>query len=113
MTWAVALATPASGSPIGDPVRGRSLYAACMGCHAIDDNDVGPRHRGVVGRRAGIVPGYAYSSALKASGLTWTPANLERWLAGPQKLVPGARMFFSLAKAKDRADIIAYLATQR
>ena len=70
---------------------------------------MGPRHRGVVGRRAGTVDGYAYSPALKNSGLLWDRATLDQWLAGPQKLVPGAKMFFSLAKPEDRADVIAYL----
>jgi len=88
------------------------LYQACTGCHSLDDNDVGPKHRGVVGRKAGTVPGYAYSAALKGSGLTWTPANLDRWLTNPQKLVPGAKMYFSIANPKQRADIIAYLAQQ-
>lgn len=102
-----------SAAVSGDPAHGGMLYQACMGCHAIDENDVGPRHRGVVGRRAGAVPGYAYSQALRASGLTWTPANLDKWLTNPQALVPGARMYFSIPKVKDRADIIAFLATQK
>ena len=70
-------------------------------------------HRGVVGRRAGTVKGYAYSPALKASGLTWTQDQLDRWLTNPQTLVPGARMFFSVSDAQKRADIIAYLAQQK
>ncbi len=116
---AVPLATRAMGGamppslPPGDPVHGEKLYAVCMGCHSIDDNDVGPRHRGVVGRPAGSVPGYAYSAALKASHIVWTPVNLDRWLQGPQKLVPGAKMFVTVAKPADRADLIAYLATQK
>ena len=84
-----------------------------MGCHSLDDNDVGPKHRAVVGRRAGTVPDYAYSSALKASGLTWSPANLDRWLTNPQALVPGAKMYFSIPNPQSRADLIAYLAQQK
>ncbi|GEN98178.1 hypothetical protein NSE01_00110 [Novosphingobium sediminis] len=84
-----------------------------MGCHSLGENDVGPRHRGVVGRMAGAVPDYAYSAALRQSGLLWTPANLDKWLTNPQKLVPGAKMYFSVAKPQDRADIIAYLAQQK
>ena len=111
---AIAAALVAGGSLApGDPARGQSLYNACMGCHSLDENDVGPKHRGVVGRHSGLVAGYAYSAALKASGLTWTAANLDRWLTNPQALVPGAKMYFSVTKAKDRADIIAYLAKQR
>ncbi|MES2019693.1 MAG: c-type cytochrome [Pseudomonadota bacterium] len=97
----------------GDPVAGRTLYQACTGCHSLDENDVGPRHRGVVGRKAGTVPGYAYSAVLRTSGMVWTPANLDRWLTNPQKVVPGAKMYFSVANPKQRADIIAYLAQQR
>ncbi|QUD87066.1 c-type cytochrome [Phenylobacterium montanum] len=97
----------------GDPVHGKTLYQACSGCHSLDENDVGPKHRGVVGRHAAIVPGYNYSPALKASGLTWTKANLDRWLTNPQGLVPGARMFFSVKDPQSRADIIAYLSEQR
>lgn len=106
---AQALADPLSG----DPVRGKSLYSACMGCHSLDENDVGPKHRGMVGRKAGTVAGFNYSPALKASGLTWSEANLDRWLTNPQAMVPGARMFFSISNAQNRADIIAYLAQQR
>ena len=97
----------------GDPVAGGRLYQACVGCHSLDENEVGPKHRGVVGRRAGSVPGYVYSPALKSSGIVWTSQTIDRWLTNPQKLVPGAKMYFSVARPQDRADIIAYLALQR
>ena len=102
-----------TGAPHGDPVRGQTLYQTCSGCHSLDENDVGPKHRGEVGRHAGSVPGFSYSPALKASGLTWSKANLDRWLTNPQALVPGARMFFSVRDPQTRADIIAYLEQQR
>ena len=98
---------------IGNPVHGKIVYQACMACHSLDDDDVGPRHRGVVGRAAGSVPGFAYSPALRHSGLVWDPATLDRWLTNPQTLVPGAKMFFLLPGAQDRADVIAYLAQQK
>jgi cytochrome c len=100
-------------APHGKPAVGARLYQSCMGCHSLDENDVGPRHRGVVGRRAASVPGYAYSAALKKSGIVWTPAMLDRWLSGPQAMVPGAKMYFSVANPQNRADIIAYLAQQK
>src|SRR5580658_11079060 len=77
--------------------------------HSIDDNDLGPKHRGVVGRHAGSVADYAYSPALKNSGLTWDEANLDRWLSNPSALVPGTKMFFKIDDPQARADIIAYL----
>ena len=96
----------------GDATRGKTLYQACMGCHSLDEDDVGPRHRGVVGRTAGTVPGYAYSPALKNSHIVWDAETLDRWLTNPQALVPGAKMFFAMPAPQDRADVIAYLAEQ-
>jgi cytochrome c len=107
------IALPPQPPLAGDPVVGARIYQTCMGCHSLDENDVGPRHRGVVGRKAGTVPGYAYSAALKRSGIVWTPDQLNRWLSGPQALVPGAKMYFSVANPRNRADIIAYLAQQK
>ncbi len=98
---------------VGDPQRGAAVYQLCSACHSLDEDDVGPRHRGVVGRRAGAIAEYSYSSALKSSGLVWSPETLDRWLEDPQKLVPGSRMFFALKNAQDRADVIAWLAQQR
>jgi cytochrome c len=97
----------------GNPARGKSVYQVCMACHSLDEDDVGPRHRGVVGRAAASVPGYAYSPALKSSHIVWDCETLDRWLAGPQGLVPGVKMFFSMSNTQDRADVIAYLAEQR
>ena len=97
----------------GDPIRGKTVYQVCLGCHSLDEDDVGPRHRGVVGRVAGTVPGYAYSPALKNSHIVWGPDTLDRWLTNPQGLVPGAKMFFAMPNARDRADVIAYLTEQR
>ncbi len=97
----------------GDAARGKALYQACTSCHSIDENDIGPKHRGVVGRPAGSLPDYAYSPALKASGLVWSTDNLDRWLTNPQALVPGTKMYFSLPDAQSRADLIAYLAQLR
>jgi cytochrome c len=94
----------------GDPTNGKTLYQACQACHSIEENDLGPRHRGVVGRRAGSVADYNYSSALKNSGLTWDWSTLDRWLSNPSALVPGTKMFFKIDDAQSRADIIAYLA---
>ena len=103
----------APDKPVGDPARGKAVYQLCMACHSLDDDDVGPRHRGVVGRVAGTVPGYAYSPALKNSHLVWDRETLDRWLTNPQALVPGAKMFFAMQSAQDRADVIAYLSEQR
>jgi cytochrome c oxidase assembly protein Cox11 len=95
-----------------DPVAGRTLFATvCSACHAADHNKVGPLLDGVVGRRAGSVPGYPYSAALAQADVTWDADTLDKWLAGPQHFIPGAQMPFSLPDAVRRRDVIAYLET--
>lgn len=106
-------AVTAPNNPTGNPTHGKTVYQVCMGCHSLDEDDLGPRHRGVVGRAAGTVPGYAYSLALKNSHIVWDRETLDRWLTNPQALVPGAKMFFAMPNAQDRADVIAYLGEQR
>ena len=103
---------PKGSGAAGDATRGKALYQACAACHSIDENDVGPKHRGVVGRRAGSVADYGYSAALKASGITWDEATLDRWLVNPSALVPGTKMFFKIDDPQARADLIAYLKAQ-
>jgi cytochrome c len=92
--------------------RGQTVYAAqCMACHSLDDNRTGPRHRDVLNRRAGSVPGFDYSPALRNSHLVWTPEHLLAWLKDPEALIPGQAMDFQLEQARDREDVVAYLAS--
>lgn len=93
----------------GDATRGEQIYQACQDCHSLDENEVGPKHRGVFGRVAGTVPGYSYSPALKNSKIVWNEMTLDQWLTDPQAFVPGSRMAFRLTDPKDRADVIEYL----
>lgn len=102
----------AMGAPIGDVDKGKMIYdTRCIACHSIDDNRVGPKHRGLLGSRAGKVAGYDYSPALKKSKLVWNEKNLDQWLENPSKLIPGQKMPYTVPEAQDRADVIAYLKT--
>lgn len=94
----------------GDPARGEKVYERCEGCHSIERDRIGPRHQGIVGRKAASIPGFAYSAAMKNSGLTWDEATLDRFLQGPTRLVPGTRMGFAgVPDERDRDDLIAHL----
>jgi cytochrome c len=93
----------------GDPDRGETVYQGCQDCHTLDKNDVGPRHRGVFGRKAGSLPDFDYSDALKGADFVWNEETLDKWLTDPQAFRPGARMFYHLSEPKDRADVIAFL----
>lgn len=45
-------------------------------------------------------------------GLVWTVEKLDEYLTNPRQFVKGNRMSFAgLKRDKDRADVIAYLAT--
>ena len=108
-----ALALAAGAAHAADAARGKTLYESrCTGCHSIDSNRVGPAHRGVLGRKAGTARGYDYSPALKAAAVVWDARSLERWLADPERLIPGQRMGYSVPDAADRADLVEYLRTQ-
>ena len=96
----------------GDAAKGQEAFEnRCTMCHGIDSDGQGPKLAGVVGRKAASSPGYPYSDALKASGLTWTPAELDAFLSGPGKLVPGTAMAVTVTDPAQRRDIIAYLAS--
>jgi cytochrome c len=107
-TAMIAAASPALAQ--ADPKRGETLYTSrCGACHSIQHNRTGPKHAGVVGRKAGSVPGFEYSPALKKAKFVWTEKQLDKWLQGPAKLVPGTAMAFTVSAPADRAAIIAYL----
>jgi cytochrome c len=108
----ILIAAPALAQPAGDPTRGKEAFETlCTMCHAEDGDGQGPSLNGVVGRKAASAPGFAYTDALKKSGLTWTPATLDPFLTDPMKMVPGTAMPQSVPDAAQRADVIAYLAT--
>jgi cytochrome c len=112
---AAALVLPAgAAAAAGDPQRGEQLYVRCAACHALSYDRVGPRHCGLIGRKAGSVPGFDYSPAMKKSGIVWNPRTLDRFIADPPKAVPGTTMTYAGVKdPAERADLIAYLAEAR
>ena len=96
-----------------DLERGKLLSLACAACHTFGAGErtlIGPNLHGVFGRRAASLPDFAYSSALRATELHWTPRSLAAWLADPQGFVSGTTMTFTgYHSAEDRRDLIAYL----
>jgi cytochrome c len=99
----------------GDAAKGKTVFnAQCSACHSANRGQEGaaPSLYGVLDRKAGTEPGFpSYSSAIKASGKIWTAANLNLFLSGPAKLIPGTAMPITLANPADRANVIAYLST--
>lgn len=96
-------------------VSGQAVFAqACAGCHALQAGvrSVGPELHGLFGRRAGSLPGYPYSAAMRDSGIVWSAKTLDRFIADPRRVVPGTSMAFpGIPDPQIRARLIAYLAT--
>jgi cytochrome c len=114
MLWKILCAALAGGAillALNSPQeRGRDLFVRrCSGCHALDLNKEGPRLRGVYGRKAASVPGFAYSEALKKTDIRWDEASLDRWLSDPDAMVPDTDMAFHLADGEERRAVIAFL----
>lgn len=101
-----------TGTPAATPnaVHGEQVYARCLACHALATDRVGPRHCGLFGRRAGSVPGFDYTPAMKKANIVWDEKTLDLFLTNPLKRVPGTAMTYAgVPDPQDRSDLIAYL----
>jgi cytochrome c len=113
MALALLAATPLAAQAAGNAKAGADVFKRCAVCHTVEKGGgdaLGPNLFGVMGRKAASKPGFAYSGQLQKSGLTWNEANLTKWVAGPQRMVPGNKMAFpGLTSKKQQADVVAYL----
>jgi len=86
---------------------------ACRTCHSMREGDhrLGPSLHGVVGRKAGSIEGYAFSSAMQSANIVWNEENLDQFIANPEKVVHGNAMkpYGGIDSPEQRAEIIAYL----
>ena len=116
----VVLIASAAGEANGaDIAAGKAAFVRqCALCHTIDKdgpNRYGPNLFGIVGRKAGSVPDFRYSPAFKsAASWDWNDEALEGWISSPRAMVPGTTMgVFQGVADRDKADIVAYLASQK
>jgi cytochrome c len=123
MKWVVlpsaVAATLALGAGIGhaqDAENGADVFKRCRACHEIGEtakNKVGPILNGIIGRKAGTIDGFNYSSANKkagADGWVWTEEKMMEYLLNPRAAMPGNKMAYAgLKDEQDRKDLIAYL----
>lgn len=98
------------------PMSSETLFRnQCATCHSLDPADPprqGPLLKGVVGRRAGSLPGFHYSAGFAKADWVWTPALLDRWITDPQAMIPGTIMLYRQPDATVRRKIVAYLEEQ-
>ncbi|HVM99405.1 MAG TPA: c-type cytochrome [Caulobacteraceae bacterium] len=111
VTPASALASP---GPVADAAAGRGVFASqCSSCHSDARSRpalIGPPLFGVVGRPAGSIAGFAYSTTMKHAGFAWTPDRLRAYLPAPQRYLPGVKMTYPGLKSPQQLDqLIAYL----
>jgi cytochrome c len=91
-----------------------AAFAQCKTCHAVekDKHGVGPSLFGVYGTKAGEITGFAFSAAMKNSGLTWDDATLDEYLTAPMKKIPGTKMSYAgQSDPAKRKEIIEYMKT--
>jgi cytochrome c len=102
--------------PTADIAAGQATFAKCQSCHSLTANGTGPNLTGVVGRKPGTEPGFAYSDAMKAFGekqAVWDYDHIYMFIKGPQAYLNGTKMtFVGLKQPQDRINIIAYLRSQ-
>lgn len=108
----LSLAAPLAQA--ADPLAaGRAAFQRCANCHQVGHgarSDFGPQLNGILGRRAGSAPDFAYSPALKKAGFTWNEKNLAAFLRDPDEVVPGNKMrFWGLRSERQIAALLAYL----
>ena len=115
-TWALLSPCHAQQQPAqgGDAASARLVFNnACRTCHTTTDGDnrLGPHLGKIIGRKAGSLPGYGYSSAMKDADFVWDEEKLGRFIANPDELVPGNNMkpYGGLASAEDRTKLITFL----
>jgi len=112
----------ASTAPLADrlagahPDYGRQIFYRCEACHTLgagSGDRAGPNLWAVLGKPVATNSDrFGYTAALKAFGGTWTCARMDAWLANPRQTVSGTAMTFEgLPDGADRADVIAWLAS--
>ena len=105
----------ASQAQAADAKKGAAVFQRCAICHSNTKGagaKIGPNLFGVVGRKAGTMPDFPYSAAMKGSGITWTPDKLTAYIEHPQVVVPGNRMAFAgITRPAEAEDLVAYLDT--
>jgi cytochrome c len=106
----LSIAAPAGAADIE---AGKAVFNRCKICHRLEAgaaSPVGPNLHGVFGRKAGTMPGYDYSEAMKNAGVVWDEETLSKYLRDPKGFIPGNKMAFpGIKNDTELANLLAYL----
>jgi len=103
---ALSLAAPAIAAPLPKP----AMFGICSTCHKVDKgapSTIGPNLWGIANTKAGAVPGFNFSPAMKSSKIKWTRESLIAFIQQPQKAIPGNRMPYGGLRNPAAAEQIA------
>lgn len=108
------LAAPSSiaQQPARDDAAQQAFNNSCRTCHSVKegDNRLGPNLNKIVGRKAGSLPNYNYSSSMKEAGFVWDQDKLTRFMVKPDEVVSGNKMQpYGGISADEAAKVVAYL----
>lgn len=95
-----------------DDAGKQAFNNSCRTCHSIreGDNRLGPNLNKIVGRKAGSLPDYNYSSSMKEAGFVWDQDRLTRFMVKPDEVVSGHKMQpYGGISADEAAKVVAYL----
>ena len=109
-----ALVAASTGTALANDLekKGKRVYNKCKACHNLESkkNKIGPHLVAIMGRKAGSVENFKYSSAMKNSGVVWDEKSLDAYITNPKKFMPGNKMTFVGLKKEDvRKAVIAYI----
>ncbi|RZN07665.1 cytochrome C [Bradyrhizobium genosp. SA-3] len=98
--------------PASDDIAQQAFNNSCRTCHSVKegDNRLGPNLNKIVGRKAGSLPNYNYSSSMKEAGFVWDQDKLTRFMVKPDEVVSGHKMQpYGGISAEEAAKVVAYL----
>ncbi|WP_298245284.1 c-type cytochrome [uncultured Bradyrhizobium sp.] len=112
LTLLLCASSSLAQQPAGDEGGQQAFNNSCRTCHSAKegDNRLGPNLNKIVGRKAGSLPDYNYSSSMKEAGFVWDQDKLTRFMVKPDEVVSGNKMQpYGGISAEEAAKVVAYL----